>query len=267
MVFAAAPRSAMSMSRNSASSDSLLLSDRPFVPNVSGLSARRPMGVERLKGETPRFRIEPDALQRPQAIAERNQMGALRTVRTEHRGGKQNGAAGVAGVRRLLQRAEQTGRRQVAVVGLRGFGGKVPERDRHLLAKRVERGDQPLQQEAWQPGFKRDVHASVERTPRPLAQGIRRRQAPPRARPSRRNLRLAYRVPGLIAPWLAPSESRSSRPCRSRAKRRSTRRGSSPKSVLQERQTASLARPQAIAPIWGGEVPRRGRWSRAFPRL
>jgi len=117
------------------------------------------MGVERLEGKTPRFRVEPDALQRPQAIAERDQMGALRTVRPEHRGGKQNGAAGVAGVSRLLQRAEQTGRRQVAVVGLRGLGGKVPERNRHLLAKRIKRRDQPLQQATWQPGLQRDVNA------------------------------------------------------------------------------------------------------------
>src|SRR4249920_4159986 len=122
MVFSAAPRSAMSMSRNSASSDSLRLPDRPFVPNGSSLSARRPMGVERLEGETARFRIEPDALQRPQSIAKRNQMRALRAVGPKHRGGEQNGAAGLAGISGLLQRAEETGRRQIAVVGLREIG-------------------------------------------------------------------------------------------------------------------------------------------------
>ena len=143
------------------------------------------MGVERLEGETPRFRVEPDPLQRAQAIAERDQMRALRTVRPEHRGGKQNGAAGVAGVRRLLQRAEQTGRRQIAVVGLRRLGGKVPERDRHLLAKRIERGDEPLQQGAWQPGFERDVHACrrARLRARSLKGSRRRQQQLPAAHP------------------------------------------------------------------------------------
>ena len=61
------------------------------------------MGVERLEGKAPRFRIEPDALQRPQAIAERNQMGALRTVRPKHRGGKQNEAAEDFGPKETLK--------------------------------------------------------------------------------------------------------------------------------------------------------------------
>ena len=71
------------------------------------------MGVERLEGETPRFRIAPDALQRAQFIAKRNQMRALRAVGPEGCGGKQNGAAGVTGIGGLLQRTEETGRRQI----------------------------------------------------------------------------------------------------------------------------------------------------------
>ena len=62
------------------------------------------MGVERLEGETPRFRVEPDPPQRPQSIAKRDKVSALRAVRSEGRGGKQNGAAGVAGVANHIRR-------------------------------------------------------------------------------------------------------------------------------------------------------------------
>ena len=87
------------------------------VGQGSGLSARRPMRVERLEAETPRLGIEPDPLQRAQRIAERDEMGALGAVRPEHRGGDQHGAPDLAGVRGLLQAGERAGRGQIAVSG------------------------------------------------------------------------------------------------------------------------------------------------------
>ena len=127
------------------------------------------MRVERLEGEAPRFGVEPDPLQRAQAVAKRDQMGALRAV-----GPNAAAASSIVRpvspcVRRLLQRGEHAGRRQIAVVRLRRLGGKVPERDRHLFAERIEHRDQALQQRPRQSGFQRNVDAGIERGARPLA--------------------------------------------------------------------------------------------------
>jgi len=48
----------------------------------SGLSARRPVRIERLEAETPRLGVEPDPLQRAKRIAEGDEMGALRPFRS-----------------------------------------------------------------------------------------------------------------------------------------------------------------------------------------
>ena len=61
------------------------------------------MCIERLEGKPPRLCVKPDPLQCAQAVAERDHMRALRTVRPKCRRGKQNGAAGLALIRRLLQ--------------------------------------------------------------------------------------------------------------------------------------------------------------------
>ena len=119
------------------------------------------MSVERLEGKAPCFGIEPDALQRPQSVAKRDQMGALRAVRTERASRKQDRPPYVAGIGRRLQGGEDTGRRQISVVRLRCLGGKIPERDRHLFAQRIEHRDEPLQQAARQPGPQRDVDAGT----------------------------------------------------------------------------------------------------------
>jgi hypothetical protein len=71
-------------------------------------------------------------------------MRTLRPVRPKCRGGKQNGTADLALVRRLLQGRENAGRGQIPIVRLRRLGGEVPERDGNLFAERIERGDQAL---------------------------------------------------------------------------------------------------------------------------
>src|SRR4051812_15555544 len=103
MVCAAAPRSAISMSRNSASSELVSLPGRPFeTPKVSDLPPRWPMPVKRLEREALGFGVEPDALQRPQGVAERDQMYALRTVRSERRCDEEDGPPHFTGISSFL---------------------------------------------------------------------------------------------------------------------------------------------------------------------
>src|SRR5438046_633986 len=100
------------------------------------------MRVERLEREAPCFGVETYPLQRAQAIAKRDQMGALRTIGSKRRGDQQNCAPDLPGIGGLLQIGEDTSRRQIAILRLGRLAGKLPQWNGHILPKRVEDRDE-----------------------------------------------------------------------------------------------------------------------------
>ena len=132
------------------------------------------MRGERLEREPPRLGIKANAPERPQGIAERDEMRAGRAIRTERRGDKQNCAADLAALRRFLQAAEEPRLRQKAAFRRRRAAGIVPKRDRNILAERVEHGDEALQHRPRQMRARGDLDTRLEGGAVPAAGRIER---------------------------------------------------------------------------------------------
>ena len=132
-------------------------------------ASARPDRQQRLQAQPAGVRLEADALQRADRIAERQHVGAVRAVGTQRAHDEQDGAAGIAALGGLRKIGQHAGLGQVAARRLRRAARRIPQR-RSARRCRAHRARSPSRCSAC------GAEAAAQRPSSSI--GRRRRQAP-----------------------------------------------------------------------------------------